>query len=326
VTVIGTGGTIASTTTEDRTFALPELKPEEILSSLGSLRGKVDVATVDLFHEGSSALTRQHVLQLALRIHNEFDNGSEAVIVTQGTATLPDTSYLLDLLLGDCPPVVCTGAMRNASDLSPDGPVNLRDALIFTADAVSRRRGVYVIMNGEVHAPIDVLKFFGASPAGFVSPGVGVLGWVDAEQVRMRRERRPRPRPYAGLAERVELIVTYFDAGTLLIRTIAETQEVTGLVVGGFPGRGAVPPSWVEPIGKYLDSGRPLLFTVMSLTGRALPKHGPVGATRQLHEMGAIIGGDLAPTKARCLLMAILSETSDRAEIAKLIDWELEWQ
>jgi len=324
ITVIGTGGTIASTTTETRAVALPELTPQQILSALKA--PIAEITTVDLFHEGSSALTRSHILQLAARIHEEFGKSCEGIVVTQGTATLPETAYLLDLLLGDCPPVVCTGAMRPASDLSPDGPVNLRDSLLFLQASGGTRRGVYVVMNGEIHTPMDVLKLHGATSAGFVSPGVGVLGWVDGEQVRVRRERRPRPHAFTSLVDGVELIAVCFDGSTRFINAVADEPEVPGLVIGGFPGRGAVPPSWVEPIQRYISSERPLLFTVSSLTGRALPKHGPAGATLHLHQMGAIIGGDLAPIKARCLLMAILSQTRDRNEIRDLVEEELSCQ
>ena len=62
--------------------------------------------------------------------------------------------------------------MKPMSDLTPDGPANLRDSLLFTLDSVGVRKGVYVVIDGEVHAPIDVLKHHAATSAGFVSPGV----------------------------------------------------------------------------------------------------------------------------------------------------------
>lgn len=324
IAVVGTGGTIASTTTVTRSYALPDLGPAEILAQVGQL--DYDVETVDLFHEGSSALTTEHVQGVVAEVRRRVADGCDAVVITQGTATLPETAYLYDLLLGDEALVAITGAMRPASDLSPDGPVNLRDALLFVAQSVGARRGVHVIMNGEVHAPVDVLKLHGASPAGFVSPGVGVLGWVDAGEVRMRRERRRRTQSISGLVKRVELLAAALDASTLQIDFLASDQTSAGLVIAGFPGRGAVPPSWMPAVRKYVASGRPLVFTVTSLTGRALPRHGPEGTTRELAEAGAIVAGDLAPIKARCLLMALLSETRDVEVIRTLVDDEMRTQ
>ena len=321
IAVIGTGGTIASTTSVNRAYALPDLSPQEILAQVGDL--DYDVETVDLFHEGSSALTTAHVLGVVAEVRKRVADGCDAVVITQGTATLPETAYLYDLLLGDEALVAITGAMRPASDLSPDGPVNLRDALLFVAQSVGARRGVHVVMNGEVHAPIDVLKLHGASPAGFVSPGVGVLGWVDAGEVRMRRERGRRAKSLAGLVNHVELVAAALDASTLQLDCLASDETSAGLVIAGFPGRGAVPPSWMPAVRKYIASGRPLVFAVSSLTGRALPRHGPAGTTRELAEEGAIVAGDLAPIKARCLLMALLSETRDVSALRTLVDDEL---
>lgn len=272
VSVIGTGGTIASTTVPGRDIALPELTPADVLSRFDL--PDVTVTPIDLLHHGSNTLTVDHLLTVVKEVRVQFAAGADAVVITQGTATLPETSYLYDLLLGDCPPVVCTGAMRPMSDLAPDGPGNLRDSLAFAVASVDVRRGVYVVIDGGIHAPIDVLKLHGATSAGFESPGVGVLGWIDYGQVRIRRERRVRRRTFDGLVREVELLYAAFDASPTVVDCIQRSEEVRGLVVAGFPGRGAVSSDWMEPLTRYLGSGRPLLFTVPSLTGRVVAKHG----------------------------------------------------
>ena len=320
VAVIGTGGTIASTTTSDRDIAFPELQVEEILEAAGTT--DTDVVSVDLLHEGSNALTLHHVQEVVSAVKRQFEEGADAAVITQGTATLPETSYLYDLLLGDSPPVVCTGAMRPMSDLSPDGPINLRDSLQFASASVGARQGVYVVMDGGVHAPVDLVKVDGTRSAGFASPGVGVLGWIDAGEVRIRRERRVRQEPFPGIESGVELLTATLDASPVLIECVASSPEVSGLVISGFPGRGAVPPAWLDAIEMYVGSGRPLVFTVPSV-GRVLPKHGEKATARHLLDLGAIMGGDLFPIKARCLLMAILSRTPDLGEIESLIKEEL---
>jgi len=322
VAVVGTGGTIASTTRKDRDIAYPEVEVSDLIKAAGP--AQADVVAIDLLHEGSNALTLEHVAQVAEAVRKLFADGMDAVVITQGTATLSETSYMYDLLLGDCPPVVCTGAMRPVSDLSPDGPINLRDSLLFALASADSRRGVYVVMDGAVHAPVDVLKVDGARSAAFASPGVGVLGWIDAEEVRIRRERRVRTDVFPGLDPGVELLTATLDAGPVLVDCVADSGDVTGLVIAGFPGRGAVPPQWLDPIERYLKSGRPMVFSTHSL-GRVLPKHGEKATARHLRDMGAIMGGDLAPVKARCLLMAILSRTRQPSEVEDLVAEELSW-
>lgn len=323
IAVIGTGGTIASTTSANSDIALPELTPNELLEYLDL--PSLDAKAIDLFHEGSNALTHSHLMSVVDNVRRQFDEGVDAVVITQGTATLPETAYLYDLLLGDTPPVVCTGAMRPMSDLTPDGPANLRDSLLFALDSIGVRKGVYVVIDGAVHAPIDVLKHHAATSAGFVSPGVGVLGWVDGGEVRVRRERRVRRQPYPGVERNVELLSAVFDASPILVESLVASEETKGIVVAGFPGRGAVSPDWMPGLSDFAETGRPILFASAALTGRVVAKHGARATARHLQDLGAIMCGDLAPVKARCLLMAILSATDRVDVVAQKVSEELMW-
>lgn len=52
-----------------------------------------------------------------------------AVVITHGTDTLEETAYFLNLVIKSDKPVVVVGAMRPASALSADGPLNLLHAV-----------------------------------------------------------------------------------------------------------------------------------------------------------------------------------------------------
>ncbi len=320
IAVIGTGGTISAAAESRDAPTMPRLSADELVASLGLELPRVQ--SLDLCREMSSALSCGHLLRLAATIGELAEAGTHGIVVTQGTATLSETAYLLDLLLGASIPVAITGAMRPATDLTPDGPANLRDALLFVHAADGHRRGVYVIVNGEIHHPRDVLKLNGASAAGFASPGVGALGYVDGGTVIVRRERPSRTRRFGGLERRVELVTASFDARPLLLEAL-ERSDTIGVVVSGFPGRGTVPPSWVDPIRRLVASGRVVVFAVPSLQGRVVAKDGGIGSARQLREFGVIMAGDLAPTKARSLLMAALSETTEPDAVDEIFREEL---
>ena len=85
IAVIGTGGTIASTTSTDRDIALPELTPDDLLERLDF--ASLDVKTIDLFHEGSNALTHSHLMTVVHTVRQQFAEGVDGVVITQGTAT-----------------------------------------------------------------------------------------------------------------------------------------------------------------------------------------------------------------------------------------------
>jgi L-asparaginase len=53
------------------------------------------------------------------------DEGADGIGITQGTDTLDESAYLLDLWWSRQAPLVVTGRMRGASDPGADGPSNL---------------------------------------------------------------------------------------------------------------------------------------------------------------------------------------------------------
>jgi len=123
---------------------------------------------------GSHSLSFDQIHALAAKIRTLKADG---VVVTQGTDTLEETSFLLDVLLDLEIPVIVTAAMRNPALTSPDGPGNLLAAVRVAADPWVRRHaralGVMVVMLDEVYAAADVVKAHGTRLNAFVSPQTG---------------------------------------------------------------------------------------------------------------------------------------------------------
>ncbi|CAM5214065.1 asparaginase [Oligella ureolytica] len=77
--------------------------------------------------------------------------GAVGVILTQGTDTLEESAFLLDLLWRHEEPLILMGAMRGAAAVGADGPANLLNSIQVAVSANSRNRGVLVVMNEQIH-------------------------------------------------------------------------------------------------------------------------------------------------------------------------------
>src|SRR5262249_38058450 len=106
----------------------------------------------DLQHSESD-ITPQIWVRLAVRV-NELLAKPEIVgiVVTHGTNTLEETAYFLDLTTTSPKPVILVGAQRPASDPDSDGPRNLLDATRVAVASDAVRKGVMVVMNGQINA------------------------------------------------------------------------------------------------------------------------------------------------------------------------------
>jgi L-asparaginase len=110
----------------------------------------------------------------------------DGAILTQGSPTVEETAYWLNLTIDTKLPICATAAQRPQGQMSNDGPQNIVDSVIYIssrvwADAQDRNRaGVVVIQEQRAFAARDVAKV-DARPGGYVATGGhgGILGGID---------------------------------------------------------------------------------------------------------------------------------------------------
>ena len=210
-----------------------------------------------------------------------------------------------------------TGAMRNPTLPSADGPANLLAAVRVAASSEAQGRGALVAFNDEIHAASYVRKAHSMSTATFTSPDLGPVGHL-VEGVPRFLARVARRRPVSGfsrddlLATRIALYTTTFDDDGALLDAIAAAYN--GIVVAGF-GVGHVPGALAPVLGD-LAARMPVVLTSRTGAGPVLADtYGAIGSERDLRRRGLIGGGFVHPYKARVLLRLLVAAGAGTPEI-----------
>ena len=313
IAVATLGGTISMAAAPGEGGAVPRLGAAELLGGLGDL--PMDVLAETLAGIGSASLDFATLLRcLEWGLRQEADG----FVVVQGTDTLEETAYFLDLCWPSEAPVVVTGAMRNASLLSADGPANLRNALTVAADPRSRGRGALVTLNDDVHAARWVRKAHSSHLEAFSSAPAGPLGMVVEHAVHYFHPSPPRPLTLSGndFSGLVPVVEAGLDDSGAVLEFAASQPEVRGVVVAA-TGAGHVSAGTADVLEGLL-SRLPVVVASRTGAGPTLRStYGFRGSESSLIAMGATMAGWLDARKSRILLRTLLAGGADRDRIER---------
>jgi L-asparaginase len=305
VALIATGGTISMQRDAERGGAVPRLTGREILDSVPGVErvARVEVYDFGTFPGPHMTVERMWELRAAIRERAATVDG---VVVTHGTDTIEESAYLLDRSLPAEVPTVITGAMRNSSELSWDGPANLLAAVEVAASPEARGRGTMVVMDERIVQGAEVVKTHTEESGTFRSPNWGPLGIIDKGSVLFYRESRRSPTLDPPTpATPVDLVKVVAGADSRLVEASLDSGAV-GIVLEAL-GRGNVPPAVVRGIRRWTDAGRPVVIASRSSRGRVLDSYAYPGGGHELREMGAIFADHLTGQQARIELMLVLA-------------------
>ena len=320
VTVIGLGGTIASLemdSDEPSVGALPRLDAADLVAAVPGLANVAQVTGCSFRRLSSASLSLADVLDVSAMIGASLADGADAVVVTQGTDTLEETSFVLDLLYDRPETLVLTGAMRLASSPGADGPANLAAAIQVAVAAEAQGLGAVVVMADEIHAARWVAKRHTSWVAAFDSPMTGPIGWVSEGQTRIATRPVPRPTMPAPSSKALRPVATIAvgigDDGRVLAGLPA--LGYAGLVVEGM-GVGHVPGSTVATLAE-VAAEIPVVIASRTGSGELLrTTYGFPGSEIDLLSRGIVSAGALSAPKARLLLMLLIAGGTPRDELA----------
>jgi L-asparaginase len=325
VWVLSTGGTISgrgSSPTDLTNYRSGSLLGEQLVAGVPEIARIADIKVEQIVNVASPDITVANWLTIAKRIDTIFtgDPSTAGVVITHGTSTLEETAYFLNLTVRHDRPVVLVGSMRPATAISADGPLNLLNGVRTAIAPESRGKGALVVLNDEINAARDVTKTNTYRVETFRAPELGLLGYVDGDQVSFYRASTKRHTAgsefdISGLTAlpRVEILYSYAEVGTVALDALV-ASGVKGIVFAG-TGSGTLSTSEHEAIKKIAalpENARPVMVR-SSRVG-----NGRVLASEAYDAIGMVPADNLNPQKARVLLMLALTRTRDVKTIARM--------
>ncbi len=307
---------------EGQSGVKPTLRAQDLLATMPSLRGIADIEAKQMALKPSCALTLNDIAVLAEAVTQANRSGYDGSVVTQGTDTMEETSFALDLLAGGTGPVVMTGAMFSPSHPGNDGEGNLQVALRAATAAQLAAAGVLVAMDQELHSASHVIKCDTVRRGAFASPLCGPIGRVVEARVVLfasmvkRPDWRPAIRPDATFA-RVAVLTSLLDGDSSMVDAVLDAGY-SGLIVAGM-GVGHVPPAVADRL-EQATRHIPVVLCARNAGGQVcFHTYGYSGGEMDLlGRCGLVSGGWLSPLKARILLAMALTEGMGKENIAQL--------
>ncbi|MFP2905750.1 type II asparaginase [Pyxidicoccus sp. 3LFB2] len=318
VHLLATGGTIAGKAGSgvDPGYRAGEVAVEALIDAVPGLRALAKLQGEQVARVGSQDMNDALWLRLAARVGALFAADlADGVVITHGTDTVEETGYFLHLVLKSPRPVVLTGAMRPATSLSADGPLNLYNAVAVAADPEAHGRGAIVVLNDDLHSARDVTKSSTTDVQTFVSPGPGLLGSVRYGRIRYFRQPTHRHSTASGFSAdglerlpRVDILYAHANMAPDLVRA-SVTQGARGLVVAGM-GNGNVSTEVAGALAEAAQGGVVVVRSTRVMSG-------DVGRNIELDDdaLGLVAADQLNPQKSRVLLQLCLARGLERAAV-----------
>lgn len=316
--ILATGGTIAgkSSNTLSSAYKSGALSVDSLISVIPQAKDLANLKAEQISNIGSQEMDNKIWLKLARRVQALLSKKDvDGVVITHGTDTMEETAYFLDLVIKSHKPIVMVGAMRNASSLSADGPLNLYNAIAVASNPQSKGKGVLVVMNGDIHAAREVSKTHTTDVATFKSLNSGPLGKVIYGHVRfyMQSLRKHTLESAFDIAKivhlpRVDIIYSHANDHADLIQDVIK-HGAKGIISAGV-GNGNLYPSVLNALANAVKQGVVVVRSSRVGSGFITPL-GEIDDSKY----GFLTSDNLNPQKARVLLMLALSQTHNRQKI-----------
>ncbi|ATO32008.1 asparaginase [Dickeya dianthicola] len=314
IVILATGGTIAgsaATGTQTTGYKAGALGVDTLINAVPEVKKLANVKGEQFANMASENMTGEVVLKLSQRVNALLARDDvDGVVITHGTDTLEESSYFLHLTVKSDKPVVFVAAMRPATAISADGPMNLLEAVRVASDKQSRGRGVLVVLNDRIGSARYITKSNASTLDSFRANEEGYLGVIIGNQIyyQNRLDKLHTSRSVFDVRDltslpKVDILYGYQDDPEYLYDA-ALSHGVKGIIYAGM-GAGSVSVRGIAGIRKAQDKGVVVMRSSRTGNGIVPPDEALPG----------LVADSLNPAHARVLLMLALTRTHDPAVI-----------
>jgi glutamyl-tRNA(Gln) amidotransferase subunit D len=327
VTLLGTGGTIASRLDYRTGAVIPAFTPGELYGAVPELADICNLTTKKLFGVFSENMAKEQYIVLALAIGEEIEAGADGIVIGHGTDTMGHTAAILSFMVQDSPvPIVLVGSQRSSDRPSSDAALNLIHSV--RAAAWGDIAEVMICMFGPtsdryglLHRGTRCRKMHSSYRSTFRTIGDIPLGTVSRDSFTYlnkdfnRRDKLRKVRVDPVYDERTTILYYYPGMHPDLVDALVE-KGYHGIVIAG-TGLGHVNKPLYPALKRAVAAGVHIVMAVQTLWGYAQMYVYDTG--RDLLDLGIVPLENMLPETALMKLSWVLGHTSDHGEVMRMM-------
>ena len=331
ITLLGTGGTVASRLDYTTGAVIPSFTPGELFSSVPELAEICNLETEIVFEILSENMKPDYWQKLALKVEKEVNSGKDGIIIGHGTDTMGFTSAALSFMLKNLSiPVILVGSQRSSDRPSSDAALNLINAATVAtsdiAEVVVTMLGSSAHDYGLIHRGTLVRKMHSSVRHTFRTIDALPLGMIKEREIRMftnsykrkikgKSKNRSEIEAMANFEKKTALIYSYPGMNEEIIDFYID-KGYKGIVIAG-TGLGHVNTELYPSIERAIQEDIIVLMTVQTIHGFTGMNVYSTG--RDLLELGVIPGRNMIPETAYVKLGWTLGQLNDPKKIKETL-------
>jgi len=327
VTLLGTGGTIASRLDYRTGAVIPAFTPGELYGAVPELAEICNLTTEKLFGVFSENMGREQYQALATNIGRVIAEGADGIVIGHGTDTMGHTAAILSFMVQASPiPIVLVGSQRSSDRPSSDAALNLVHAV--RSAAYGDIAGVQICMFGPtsdryglLHRGTRCRKMHSSYRSTFRTIGDTPLAIVDRNDFTYltddyrRRDLGRQVKIDPVYDERATILYYYPGMNPDLVEAIID-RGYRGIVIAG-TGLGHVNKPLYPALRRAVEQGVHVVMTVQTLWGYAQMYVYDTG--RYLLDAGVVPLDNMLPETALMKLCWVLGHTNEHQEVLRMM-------